>query len=242
MRIPRLFVDQDLLVDKLISLPEAQAHYLRNVLRCQNGQDIVVFNGKGGEFTGVIESLDRGKATIKIDFFTPSDRESPLVVKLGLAITKRDAMDLAIQKSTELGATQITPLTSDYSTVAEKALAKRLQHWRDITYSACEQCERNLVPTVKDVTRLDDWVTRTDAELKLVAHIGDHIQFDQIKVAPKSIAILIGPEGGLSDQEVAHAVESGYAAISLGPRILRAETAPLALLSIVQTRWGDMGG
>ncbi|MEX0942995.1 MAG: 16S rRNA (uracil(1498)-N(3))-methyltransferase [Pseudomonadales bacterium] len=240
MRIPRLFVPQDLKVNTCISLAETQAHYLRNVLRCNVGQEIILFNGQGGQYSGVIETLDRNRAAVEIGSFSLIDRESDLVIKLGMAILKRDAMDVAIQKATELGVSEITPLITRFTTVAEKSLKKRKHHWLQVSRTTCEQCERNCPPTLQEVSSVADWIQSVRAELKLVAHPGKGNHFRDITCVPTCVALLIGPEGGLSDDEVELAGANEFESINLGPRILRADTAPLTLISLVQSRWGDL--
>lgn len=240
MRIPRLFEPQDLTVNADIALTGANAHYLRNVLRCRVGQDIILFNGDGGEYAGVIQALDRDRALIAISAFAPADRESGLVVKLGMAIIKGDAMDSAIQKATELGVSEITPLFTAHTTVAEKSLQKREAHWRKVSQSSCEQCERNRPPILNEISPMADWTQSIQADLKLVAQPGVDNHFSDITGTPASVALLSGPEGGFSAAEVLLATASGFQSINLGPRILRADTTPLALMSLIQSRWGDL--
>lgn len=240
MRIPRLFVELTLDADATLVLPDAQSHYLRNVLRCRVGDAVYLFNGKGGAYLGEVITLDRHDAEIRLTQFEPGDRESPLVTHIGLAVTRRDAMDTAIQKATELGANEITPLVTEFTSVPEKALAKRSAHWLQISRSACEQCERNRPPTLNDIVSLETWLRDTSAALKLVAHPYESVPLSQLEQTPDSIALLIGPEGGLSDTEVTLAQQYGYIAVGLGPRILRADTVPAALLALVQARWGDL--
>ena len=240
MRIPRLFVDQALGSDITVSLSPSHAHYLKNVLRCHAGDRVTLFNGEGGEYEGVISETRRNEIRVDIDRFVSIDRQSALTIKLGLGITKRDAMDLALQKSTELGAIEITPLITEYTSVAQKSLANREEHWRGITLAACEQCECNRPPRVNAVCSLAEWVGRTDADAKFVAHPGSHGKLDHGPSAPGCVALLTGPEGGFSPEEVDLCIAHGFEPLGLGPRILRADTAPLVLLALVQAKWGDL--
>jgi 16S rRNA (uracil1498-N3)-methyltransferase len=240
MRTPRLFVDQALGPDMTVSLTSSRAHYLKNVLRCREGDQVTVFNGEGGEYEGVISSAARNEVRIDIDRFVAIDRQSGLTIKLGLGVTKRDAMDLAVQKSTELGAAEITPIVTQYTSVPQKSLAGRHKHWLEVTRSACEQCERNKPPRVAATCSLAEWVAGIEADRKYVAHPGGQEGLGGELSTPTSVALLTGPEGGFSDGELDLCIASGFQPLGLGPRILRADTAPLVLLTLVQAKWGDL--
>ena len=148
-------------------------------------------------------------------------------------------MDWAIQKATELGVNEITPIFSDRCEVRlkDERADKRLQHWRQVAISACEQCGRSRVPVIHPPVLLADWIKQTEAELKLVLHPVAEPLVSHAK--PSTLAFLIGPEGGLSEAEVEQAKTNGFHAARLGPRVLRTETAPLAAISVLQYRWGD---
>jgi 16S rRNA (uracil1498-N3)-methyltransferase len=150
-------------------------------------------------------------------------------------------MDWVIQKATELGVTSITPINTERTNVklSSDRLEKKQQHWQQVAISACEQCTRNTVPTVKPLLTLEGWLADCDADQKFVLHHRSNKNLDEIK-APTSIALLIGPEGGLTADEIAQAEQAGFDALTLGPRVLRTETAPLAAISVLQHRWGDM--
>lgn len=242
MRTPRLFVDGALAPRTTVTLRDAQAHYLRNVLRCRDGDPLTLFNGEGGEYRGAIANMGKKEVSVDLDAFIPANRESHLTIKLGLGITKRDSMDAALQKSTELGATEITPLLSEYTSIPERSLATRHSHWLQITRSACEQCERNRTPRLNEPVSASEWISTVTADLKLVAHPGDKNGLADKDPAPRSIAVLIGPEGGVSERELALAAATAFVPVSLGPRILRADTAPVAMLALIQAKWGDLGG
>lgn len=237
-----MFVDEALSPRTTVILRGARAHYLRNVLRCREGDSLTLFNGEGGEYRGTIAAVGKKGVSVDIDAFVAEDRESNLTIKLGLGITKRDAMDAALQKATELGATEITPLVSEFTSVPEKSFHSRHSHWLEVTRSACEQCERNRPPRLFAPTGAGEWISAVEADMKLVAHPGDWDRLRETQPAPGSIAVLIGPEGGLSAHELALATTREFMPVSLGPRILRADTAPVAMLVLVQARWGDLGG
>ena len=166
--------------------------------------------------------------------------ESPLDIHLGIAVSRGERMDWIVQKSTELGVTSLTPLSSEHSGVklAGDRADKKILHWQQIAISACEQCGRNRPPIIHPLQALNLWLASTVAERKFVLHHrADNIGTGR---APASIALLVGPEGGLSESEIAAAAQAGYAALRLGPRVLRTETAPLAAIAILQGWWGDM--
>lgn len=240
MRIPRVFVDISLAAATVATLAPDATHYIRNVLRLRERDSIVLFNGTGGEFHGHIAALRKSSAEVEIDAFIEANRESSLRIDAGLCIVKRDAMDAAIRKATELGVSSITPILSDFVSVSRKAIEGRREHWTQIVRSACEQCERNRLPELREVSPLKEWVSGTTSETRLVAHPGAETSVMTLAAEPASVALLIGPEGGLSDDELGTASASDFIAISLGPRILRAETAPIALLAQIQGRWGDL--
>jgi len=165
--------------------------------------------------------------------------ESPLRIHLGQGLSRGERMDWAIQKATELGVSEITPIVSERCEVRlkDERTDKRLAHWRQIAISACEQCGRSTLPVIHPPLLLAEWVKQTAAELKLVLHPVAEPLTSHPK--PGTLAFLIGPEGGLSDNEVAQAAQAGYLPARLGPRVLRTETAPVVALAVAQQLWGD---
>ncbi|MCM2329845.1 16S rRNA (uracil1498-N3)-methyltransferase [Geopseudomonas sagittaria] len=238
MRLSRFFVDLPLALGQH-PLPEAQAHYIGRVLRLAAGDAVQLFDGSGQEFVG--ELVEVGKKSVQVELREQFAglTESPLRIHLGQGLSRGERMDWAIQKATELGVAEITPLVSERCEVRlkDERADKRLAHWRQIAISACEQCGRSVLPTINAPLGLHDWLAQTAAELKLVLHpvaapLASHAR-------PGSLAFLIGPEGGLSDAEVEQAQRAGYHAARLGPRVLRTETAPVVALSVAQQLWGD---
>ncbi|MCM2319895.1 MAG: 16S rRNA (uracil(1498)-N(3))-methyltransferase [Pseudomonas sp.] len=238
MRLSRFFVDLPLSLGQH-PLPEAQAHYIGRVLRLAVGDAVQLFDGSGQEFVG--ELVEVGKKSVQVELREQfaGQTESPLRIHLGQGLSRGERMDWAIQKATELGVAEITPLVSKRCEVRlkDERADKRLAHWRQIAISACEQCGRSRVPTINPPLSLDDWLAQTAADLKLVLHpvaepLASHAR-------PASLAFLIGPEGGLSDAEVRLAQQAGYHPARLGPRVLRTETAPVVALSVAQQLWGD---
>jgi 16S rRNA (uracil1498-N3)-methyltransferase len=241
MRIPRIHTTQALRADETIALEAGPSHYLSRVLRQRIGASIILFDGSGGQYPATITALEKKSVVVASGAHDDTERESPLTLHLGIAISRGERMDLVVQKATELGVSSITPLLSERTEVklnSEREL-KKLQHWRQIVISACEQCGRNRLPLVANIQMLDQWVAAADAEQKLVMHPGAGPGRDPAEV-PASAALLVGPEGGLTEAEVAAAKAAGFTALQMGPRTLRTETAPLAAIAILQARWGDM--
>ncbi|MFT7437745.1 MAG: 16S rRNA (uracil1498-N3)-methyltransferase, partial [Polaribacter sp.] len=173
----------------------------------------------------------------------PNDRESLLKIHLVIGISRGERMDWVIQKATELGVHIITPIFTERTEVklAGSRLEKRLVHWQQVSISACEQCLRNVVPTINSAVSLQQCLGTHDGGLKIVLHHRTERPLTELQNTNNHVTILVGPEGGLSDDEITLAESNGYNAVKLGPRVLRTETAPLAAISILQSLWGDMG-
>ena len=238
MRLSRFFIDAPLSLGRH-ELPEAQAHYIGRVLRLAPGAAVQLFDGSGREYLS--ELVEVGKKSVSVELHEAFDglAEPALRIHLGQGLSRGERMDWAIQKATELGVAEITPLVSERCEVRlkDERADKRLAHWRQIAISACEQCGRSVLPVINAPVSLDDWQRQVQAELKLVLHpvaepLASHAR-------PSSLAFLIGPEGGLSDAEVEQAKHHGFHAARLGPRVLRTETAPVVALSVAQQLWGD---
>lgn len=238
MRLSRFFIDAPLSIGQH-ELPETQAHYIGRVLRHAVGDAVQLFDGSGQEYLG--ELIEVGKKAVRVELREQlsGQSESALQVHLGQGLSRGERMDWAIQKATELGAAKITPIVSERCEVRlkDERADKRLAHWRQVAISACEQCGRSVLPQINPPVLLADWLQQTDAELKLVLHPVAEPLASHAK--PTTLAFLIGPEGGLSDGEVAQAKAAGFHAARLGPRVLRTETAPVVALSVAQQLWGD---
>ena len=238
MRLSRFFIDAPLSLGQQ-ELPEAQAHYISRVLRLGVGDAVQLFDGSGLEYRG--ELIEVGKKSVRVALHEQLDglAASPLQIHLGQGLSRGERMDWAIQKAVELGVAEITPIVSERCEVRlkDERADKRLAHWRQVAISACEQCGRSRLPLIHAPLTLDDWLAQVEADLKLVLHPVAEPLTSHAK--PASLAFLIGPEGGLSDAEVDQAVERGFAAARLGPRVLRTETAPVVALSVAQQLWGD---
>jgi len=242
MRATRIYSEQPLAAGTQLALAAGPAHHIAKVLRMQPGQALILFNGDGHEYAASITAIDKREVIVSLGEAIPTERESPLAVHLGIAISKGERMDWVVQKAVELGVAEITPLVSERVEVrlqGERAEKKR-QHWAGVATAACEQCGRNRLPEINAIGSLRDWLKNVQAERKFVLH---HRSAQPLVAAqpPRSVALLIGPEGGLSATEISAAEQAGFASLQLGPRVLRTETAPLVALSLLQFVWGDLG-
>jgi 16S rRNA (uracil1498-N3)-methyltransferase len=241
MRIPRIYTAQALAPNSVLTLePQASTHIGR-ALRMRSGDAITLFNGDGNSYTAAINEIGKKSVTVNVLTQVTDDHESPLQIELGIAISRGDRMDWVIQKATELGVTRITPLLTERTEVKLKGerAQKKLEHWRQVSISACEQCGRNQLPELKPLIDLNSWLSNVSAQRKFVLHHRD-TSIDKSTEVPTSVAILVGPEGGLSPTEIDVASGNKFEALTLGPRVLRTETAPLAAIAILQATWGDM--
>lgn len=238
MRLSRFYIAAPLSLGQH-ALPEEQAHYIGRVLRHGVGDAVQLFDGSGQEFLG--ELIEVGKKTVRVELREQFDGQpdSPLRVHLGQGLSRGERMDWAIQKATELGVAEITPIVSERCEVRlkDERADKRLAHWQQVAISACEQCGRSSVPLIHPPQLLADWLQQVEADLKLVLHPVAEPLASHAK--PASLAFLIGPEGGLNDAEVSQAVAAHFQAARLGPRVLRTETAAAVALSVAQQLWGD---
>lgn len=241
MRIPRIFTAQALQSQGLFALEERPSRHLGGALRMQPGDELVLFDGRGGEYPATIAAVEKKAVHVTTGEHRDVEVESPLAIHLGIGLSRGERMDLVVQKATELGVATITPLFSERCEVKLKGdrAEKKLAHWRQVAISACEQCGRNRLPAINPPVNLAAWLAATRGESKLVLHHRGAALPDG--PGPSSTDLLIGPEGGLSEAEIRAAETAGFRSLAIGPRILRTETAPLAALSILQARWGDMG-
>lgn len=241
---PRIHIPAPIRPGTELVLDADRSHYVSRVLRLRAANDLVLFDGNGDEYPARISHISRQGVTVSVGRRLERDVESPLEIHLAQGISRGDRMDFVVQKATELGAHRITPVITGFSVVrldAEKA-AKRALHWTKIARSACEQCGRNVVPSIDPPQALPEWLHSAKAResTRLVLHPAADKALASMDDPGERIALLIGPEGGLSDAEYEQAREAGFVACSLGPRILRTETAAVAALAALQARWGDL--
>ncbi|MEH8015619.1 16S rRNA (uracil(1498)-N(3))-methyltransferase [Rheinheimera muenzenbergensis] len=241
MRIPRIYHHGAIALNQQFALDDDAANHVGRVLRMAVGSELMLFNGDGFNYPARISSSDKKRVSVIATAQQPNPVESPLKIHLGQGISRGDRMDFAIQKAVELGVTEITPLFTERCGVKLDAdrLAKRNEQWQKIAISACEQSGRSIVPTVHPAISLDSWLGQNTKELKLTLHPWAK---DTIKTltANLNIRLVIGPEGGFSEQEMAHTTAAGFNGIQLGPRVLRTETAALTAISALQLQFGDL--
>ncbi|NOT12908.1 MAG: 16S rRNA (uracil(1498)-N(3))-methyltransferase [Methylococcaceae bacterium] len=240
MRISRLYVPIALSQGKKIELDNDSAHYLRTVLRLKAEAEIILFNGTGGEFSCIVDEVNRKTVLISVNQWHDKNIESPLLVSLGLGISRGDRMDLSVQKAVELGVNCITPLLTERCVVQFKGEKKpqRWQHWQKIIHHATEQCGRTAITEFNEISPIANWVSQQQG-LKLFLDPYAETSLAELQPVNGTVTLLTGPEGGFSGQEREDAKVAGFIPVQLGQRILRTETASLAALSAIQMLWGD---
>lgn len=224
-------------------LPAVKGHHVAHVLRLIPGDPVVLFDGRGTVHDAVIVSCARGAVSVRVSASRSEDRESPLKVTLAQAVSSGERMDYTIQKAVELGVHAVQPLLSERCVVrlsGERA-AKRLAHWQGVVAAACEQCGRNRVPEVLPLLSLRDWLEQPMSPdgLRLLLAPGAATGLRELPRPPGVVTVLAGPEGGLTAVEADDAGRAGFLPLRLGPRVLRTETAAVALLAAMQALWGD---
>lgn len=239
MRIPRVFIDSELEHKTELTLNENQSHYLLKVLRLKRNFQLVVFNGNGHDYMAQIKSTDKKSAVILLQEKMPAEQPPAIYIHLALGISKGDRFDTAIQKATELGVSEITPLITEHNAVklSTERLQKKNEHWQSIIRSACEQSQRGYLPILNNTASLENWSVQDDFGQQLILQPGSDKNFKELQPAPR-ILLLIGPEGGLSEQEVSQALHNGFTGVRFGRHILRTETAAIAAVTAIQTLWG----
>ena len=237
---PRIYTPLPITVGQPIALDEQAVTHLVRVLRMQDGDSFRLFNGDGAEYQAQLSVVSKKAADGTVTAELRRDQPLALNLHLGQVMSKGDKMDFTIQKATELGISDITPLTSERCDVRLKGerIDKKLEHWQRVAISACEQSGRNTVPVIHEPMSLQEWLNQVKAEKKLLLHPHNQQPLNDSE-RPQSVALLVGPEGGFSDLEVSQCQTHGFDGLLLGPRILRTETAALTALSVLQYVWGD---
>jgi 16S rRNA (uracil1498-N3)-methyltransferase len=221
-----------------------RAHYLSRVLRLGVGDSLSVFDGAGSEFAATISNMSKSSAILRIGEKIPTATESSLRLHLVQGISRGERMDFVVQKATELGVKRITPVLTEYGVVKLDAVRaeKRRNHWQKVAASACEQSGRVLLPLIDSAIPLKNWFgnkpEQVDADLILKP--GAATPLANIDAPETKVCVLIGPEGGFSNTEYEDADMAGFRPVSLGPRVLRTETASIATLAVLQSLWGDL--
>ncbi|WP_421953672.1 16S rRNA (uracil(1498)-N(3))-methyltransferase [Polaromonas sp.] len=245
----RFYADLALVTGSSVGLPEHAARHVQ-VLRLQPGDSITLFNGQGdgqagseGEFEATIERMGRSDVQVLVGAYTATRREAPRAVHLAMGMPANERMDWLVEKATELGAASIQPLMSERSVLRIKGdrADKKLAHWRGVAIAACEQCGRNRVPVIHEAASLNDWLKSrvgdappAETGTRLLLSLRDGTQALAGALDGRgALTFLSGPEGGLGPAEETAAIAAGFRPVTLGPRVLRAETAPLACLSLI---------
>ncbi|MBW0147288.1 16S rRNA (uracil(1498)-N(3))-methyltransferase [Marinobacter arenosus] len=243
MRIPRIYTDSPLNSGATAELDDNAAQHVGRVLRMQPGQELSLFNGDGQDYPATITAAGKKHVEVLVGQPEPNTTESPLEIVLGQTLSKGDRMDYAVQKAVEMGVTRIVPLTTERCDVKLKGDRedKRLRHWQSVAVSAAEQCGRARVPDILPVMTVPQWLEHSrDCDIRLVLHHRTEQSLTTM-AKPGRIALMIGPEGGLTADEIALAENDGFLPVALGPRVLRTETAPVAAMALCQWLWGDLG-
>ncbi len=235
--MPRFYCPVPLATGALIGLPAGAARHVQ-VLRMQPGHAITLFNGEGGEYDATITHMGRSDVQVQMGQHHALEREARRAVHLLAGITANDRMDWLVEKATELGVASITPLVAERSVLKLKGerAEKKIAHWQGVAVAASEQSGRNRVPLIHPAVTLGEWLKKTPLGARWVLSLAPGAQSlatlaDQTPMG-EAVTVLSGPEGGLSPTEEVAALAAGFAPLSLGPRVLRAETAPLAVLAI----------
>ena len=243
---PRFYADMALVPGTTVQLPPAAARHVQ-VLRLQPGDALSLFNGRGdgqpgseGEFDATVARMGRSEVEVIVGAYTATAREAGRAIHLAVGMPANERMDWLVEKAAELGAASIQPLMSERSVLRIKGerADKKISHWRGVAVAACEQCGRSRVPLIHDVASLADWLkgledTDADGNRLLLSLREGSRPLAQAVPGSGALTFLSGPEGGLSPAEEAAAIARGFGPVTLGPRVLRAETAPLACLSLL---------
>ncbi len=240
-RVPRLFLERDL-DDAALALDERESHYLGHVLRLKRGDELVAFNGRGTERHARIEILQRRGGRLELLGEVPAQPDSALDITLVQALAKSDAMDLIVQKATELGVRTLVPVQTEFSVVrldVERS-ERRVEHWLRIARSACEQCGRHRPPVVATPEPLATALHRLPAmDLRVALEPSCASRIERGGPPPTSVVFAVGPEGGFAAADLQRLDEAGFRRVGLGPRVLRTETAAIAMCALAQACWGD---
>ncbi len=242
MRIPRIFHSQPLSLNMVTELDDEAANHVGRVLRMEAGQQLELFNNDGNNYAAQIENASKKHVSVKITAVAANPSESPLHIHLGQVISRGDRMEFTIQKSVELGVNKITPLTSERCGVKlnQERFEKKRQQWQKIAIAACEQSGRSVVPEIAPLQSLEQWASEESAAMKLNLHPKAPYSIKTLPTPEHGVRLLIGPEGGLSEQEIENCNQHQFQETILGPRVLRTETAALTAITALQCQFGDL--
>ncbi|MEY4592264.1 MAG: hypothetical protein RIR18_1159 [Pseudomonadota bacterium] len=243
MSAPRFYCPEKLSPNTPLKLPDTVARHAVRALRLQEGAELHLFDGYGGEYAAKIRQIHKNEVIAAVGTWFDREAESPCKVTLIQALQAADKMDYTLQKAVELGIAAIQPVNSRRSVVhlSGEREQKRVQHWQSVAISACEQCGRNQIPIIAPVIDLLDWLSTPAPKgvQRLMLAPGAAVFLTTLPPPNGPIELLVGTEGGLDPVEITAAANAGFTPVALGPRILRTETAGLAALAAIQTLWGD---
>ena len=242
MRITRFYCPELNVESESFVLPDAAHRHAVQVLRLKQGDALRLFNGEGLEIDTVLAHVSKRESSVRLGEQVVVNNESPLNITLLQGISRGERMDYALQKAVELGVNKIIPVLTERCNVQLSGgrSEKRLSHWRGVMISACEQSGRSILPELTQIMSLEAALSENKVICKLVLDPLAEQGFTTLEKYD-DIALLIGPEGGLSEQEIMQAINVDFQSVRFGPRILRTETATVAALAVVQTMWGDLG-
>ena len=243
MRLSRVFVETPLASGARVRLGGSAAGHVTRVLRLRAGDAVTLFNGGGSEFAGRIDAARGTEVTVLVGEERQLRRESPLALTLAQGISRGERMDLVVQKATELGVTHLAPLLTERSVVRlDGAQSQRkLAHWRAIAIAACEQSGRNRPPELSAPAALREFLAAAPQEsTRLLLTPSSRLRVVDVPRPAGGVTVLVGPEGGLTEEEQELAVGAGFIGVRLGPRILRTETAAIVILALLQREFGDL--
>lgn len=242
MRVVRIYQAGDYHSGQLLELSVEASQHVGVVLRMQVGDQLTLFCGDNREFDATIHTVKKKQVLVVVGSIKDKSCESPLSIHLAQAISKGERMELVMQKAVELGVASITPIISERCVVKldKERMAKKLHQWQAIVIAACEQSGRNRVPKVHSFITFEHYMHEVEPQVRLILHPGGDKNWRDYALRASEIALLVGPEGGLSDNEVRLASNHGFQTLSLGPRILRTETAAITALSVLQAVGGDL--
>jgi 16S rRNA (uracil1498-N3)-methyltransferase len=237
--VPRFYVDAPLRAGGVCTLPEDSAHHAVHVLRLREGDEVTLFNGRGGEYAARIAAMQRLKISIDVLQHRAVERESPLRITLVQGVSAGERMDSTVRKAVELGVAQVQPVLATRSVARPKGerADSRRAHWQKVVIAACEQCGRNQIPQVHPLVPLADY--RAGEGMKILLSPQSELRLSEAAKDSTAFILAAGPEAGFTAEEEAILAKAGFVPASLGPRVLRTETAAVAALAALAALRGD---
>lgn len=241
--MPRFHCPIPLAIGAHVQLPDKVAHHIA-VLRLEVGEQVVLFNGEGGEYLAVLTEIGKKRVQAQVKTFSPREAELPYALTLAQALPEGTKMDWVLEKAVELGASAVVPLAAQRCVVrlSTERAARKCEHWQAIIAAASEQCGRNRLARLCEPAALEDWVRQQNLHTRILfspraeQSLSDWARHHP----PQALSLLVGPEGGLSPQEEQLALDHGMLPLSLGARVLRTETAGLAAIAALNGVWGEL--